>query len=71
MSDKASLTPAVNRLDVFWKLLEYSGDMDALCAQKWCGPCHVGRDLGPYLFMHGNNSNPTRPPFAPMLNIRS
>ncbi|MFS8014020.1 hypothetical protein Hanom_Chr15g01339761 [Helianthus anomalus] len=50
MSDKASLVPVVNRPDIFWKLLECSGDMDALCAQKWCGPCHVGRELGPYLF---------------------
>ncbi|MFS7951789.1 hypothetical protein Hanom_Chr07g00599291 [Helianthus anomalus] len=48
MSDKASLTPAVNRPDVFWKLLECSGDTDAMCAQKWCGPCHVGRNLKIY-----------------------
>ena len=59
MSDRASLMPAMDRLDIFWKLLEGLGDMDALCAQKWCGPCHVGRELGPYLFKSPQSSVPS------------
>ena len=50
MLGEASLMPAGPYPGVFWKLLEDPDDVDALCVWRWCGPCHVGRELGPYLF---------------------